>query len=476
MDQRSLNIILKLQNEASKELEKFSKDTEKTGINMKKVAAIGVAAFATVTAAIGKTVMAYAESEKQLMRVDQTIRNSIAKTGGEFEVLSREARKFGTELQRLAGIGDEAGAEGFAKMLLVTGGDMVEATKLANLAADLAISKQVDYMTAVRTISQVQAGNVRVLKEYGIVLDENATKEQATAALLEVVGGQAAAYGSTVAGQMDILKQSFGDLQEDIGKLFIPVIQKALDGVQGLVDTLQGVAQNIPEIRERIGEFFQQVDEKTGIITTLKEAIANVTFYFNERLKPALVELWNALEPFRPILDYMVQVFGTILVVAINGLVTGLSVFIVMLTEVLTWATKVATFIANVMVKQFEQMGDAIAVVVDVLKKLVEWYKKAIDFSNELAEKVGGSIAKKLLPGRATGGPVTGSQAYMVGEQGPEMFIPRVSGTIIPNGALAFAGAGGVTVNVWGDVSGQELVDKVSRAIADSIKRRQRIA
>lgn len=32
------------------------------------------------------------------------------------------------------------------------------------------------------------------------------------------------------------------------------------------------------------------------------------------------------------------------------------------------------------------------------------------------------------LPGRATGGPVSPGQAYMVGERGPELFIPTSSG------------------------------------------------
>jgi hypothetical protein len=37
-----------------------------------------------------------------------------------------------------------------------------------------------------------------------------------------------------------------------------------------------------------------------------------------------------------------------------------------------------------------------------------------------------------LSPGRAAGGPVTAGQAYLVGEQGPEPFIPSSSGTILP--------------------------------------------
>jgi hypothetical protein len=39
----------------------------------------------------------------------------------------------------------------------------------------------------------------------------------------------------------------------------------------------------------------------------------------------------------------------------------------------------------------------------------------------------------KYYQGRASGGPVNAGTTYMVGEQGPELFTPRASGTIIPN-------------------------------------------
>ena len=41
------------------------------------------------------------------------------------------------------------------------------------------------------------------------------------------------------------------------------------------------------------------------------------------------------------------------------------------------------------------------------------------------------------LPGRATGGPVTGGRAYLVGERGPELFVPTAAGrveTLRPSG------------------------------------------
>lgn len=51
-------------------------------------------------------------------------------------------------------------------------------------------------------------------------------------------------------------------------------------------------------------------------------------------------------------------------------------------------------------------------------------------------------ITSGLFGGKAGGGTVSAGVPYMVGERGPEMFMPGASGTIIPNGTLAAAGAG----------------------------------
>jgi hypothetical protein len=50
------------------------------------------------------------------------------------------------------------------------------------------------------------------------------------------------------------------------------------------------------------------------------------------------------------------------------------------------------------------------------------------------------------IPGRASGGPVFANSPYMVGENGPELFIPRTSGSIVPNGASMAGGGGGTSI------------------------------
>ena len=59
-----------------------------------------------------------------------------------------------------------------------------------------------------------------------------------------------------------------------------------------------------------------------------------------------------------------------------------------------------------------------------------------------------------LLP-RANGGPVKKGGNFLVGEKGPELFVPKRSGTIIPNDKLAGGGSTNISVNV--DASGSSV-------------------
>ncbi len=50
------------------------------------------------------------------------------------------------------------------------------------------------------------------------------------------------------------------------------------------------------------------------------------------------------------------------------------------------------------------------------------------------------SLFSSLLPlggARAAGGPVDAGLAYLVGERGPELFVPQGAGSIVPNGTVA---------------------------------------
>jgi len=86
-----------------------------------------------------------------------------------------------------------------------------------------------------------------------------------------------------------------------------------------------------------------------------------------------------------------------------------------------------------------------------------------------------GSLASLFgggAPGRATGGPVTGGRPYMVGERGPELFVPTAAGRIQPLGGGR--GPVNVTVNVAAprDASGAVMARtgaQVARAVGRAL-------
>ena len=71
---------------------------------------------------------------------------------------------------------------------------------------------------------------------------------------------------------------------------------------------------------------------------------------------------------------------------------------------------------------------------------------------------------------RAAGGPVSAGSPYLVGERGPELFMPRTSGSIYPNDAL---GAGGVqvgAVNITVQNTGENLSPAAQKQIASQVQ------
>jgi hypothetical protein len=78
-----------------------------------------------------------------------------------------------------------------------------------------------------------------------------------------------------------------------------------------------------------------------------------------------------------------------------------------------------------------------------------------------LASGISGFIQAAFTP-RAMGGPVSSGSSYVVGEEGPELFVPHASGTIVPNNKMGSGGGGGggvtINYNIASGVSRAELV------------------
>ncbi|MBN8830022.1 MAG: tail tape measure protein [Sphingomonadales bacterium] len=85
---------------------------------------------------------------------------------------------------------------------------------------------------------------------------------------------------------------------------------------------------------------------------------------------------------------------------------------------------------------------------------------------------LGASLLGALgAPGRATGGPVSPGRAYLVGERGPEIFMPTSSGQVMPG--LGGAGSRDVRVSISINGSGTDaprMLAKSARQVARAVR------
>ncbi|GAA0566664.1 phage tail tape measure C-terminal domain-containing protein [Rhizomicrobium electricum] len=87
--------------------------------------------------------------------------------------------------------------------------------------------------------------------------------------------------------------------------------------------------------------------------------------------------------------------------------------------------------IARFVVSGKASIADFVASVVSSLDRLA-----VKDYLLAPLEGVVSSVVQSIMPvggARAEGGPVDAGKSYLVGENGPETFVPSESGTIVPN-------------------------------------------
>jgi hypothetical protein len=82
------------------------------------------------------------------------------------------------------------------------------------------------------------------------------------------------------------------------------------------------------------------------------------------------------------------------------------------------------------------------------------------------------AITKYMMTpkGKATGGPVQRNTPYMVGENGPEMFVPSGSGSIRTN-RQTMGGGGTTIINLNGIVDADSARKSIERVLQNSGKR-----
>lgn len=170
---------------------------------------------------------------------------------------------------------------------------------------------------------------------------------------------------------------------------------------------------------------------------------------------------------------------GAELTTALGLSIPGVNAQISLLTTLQKQAVNAANTINGVLSTAFDNLFAAIKAgenpirgffegIMQAVGELIQRLVKAIATAfilNAIFPGLGGQegafgIFKSLLGFKAQGGPVFAGKPYVVGEQGPELFIPGRSGKIVPNqqmSGLAGVTGGPLHITVDGRIRGREL-------------------
>ena len=492
--------------------------------NVAKFAAAGIAVASAAVVGFGiASVGAFMESEDAATQLNAVLKS----TGGVAGVTADKANELASSLQKVTKFSDETilGGENLLLTFTKIGKDIFPQATEVMLDMSQALGQDVkssaiqlgkalqDPILGVTALRRVGVNFSEAQQDVIKNLVETGKSAEAQAMILKELqtefGGSAKAAGQTFSGQLEILKNTFGDTMEVIGAGVVKAIQPFVKSVADYVTNHQAeFIAGFEQLAKAVGIVFDVIkwgydnvfiplfnyfkDRAPAILDAfrqswefLKPAFEGLWTIIKTQLWPALQDLWKALEPFAPYL------LGA-LVLSIYALITGLAV----LSVILTGIVKAVTFVANAftwLMDRASELGTTIGrMFANAVTSVVIWYvqnKAYIDgvigalrgfvgflgawggavfhgltwpfvtafnmiasIINSIGSKLSSigklTVGGSLIPGFATGVQNFGGGLAVVGERGPELVnLPRGS-DVIPNGQMSSAGGGQTTINI----------------------------
>jgi hypothetical protein len=452
-------------NGASSEVESFGGKVAKFGkMAGAAFAAAGVAAAAYAGKLLVDGVKAAIEDEAAQAKLATTLENVTGATSKQIAAVESQI----TKTSLLTGLTDDELRPSFERLVRSTK-DSEEALKLQQLAIDIAAGSGKSLEAVTNALGKGIDGSTGALGKLGIGLTAAQLKtmsmDEITAQLADTFGGQAAEKADTFAGKMDRLKVAFDEGKETVGSFVLDAITPMITGfVDKVIPTIQALAEELgPKL--------------TPIFTTLRD-------YIQDYVIPTFTAIWQFIT------EYVIPAIGTVLTPIIDGLRSAFEKVagkikenedklkpLKALLEIIAKVIRdvVAPVIGTILGKAFDTLGSAIGFVIGLFANLVNVVNNAfnaikniVNFikNNPVTQAIGGAIDNIFGGGRANGGPVSRGTSYVVGERGPELFVPNTSGKIIPNGGSS---GGGSTINLT--VNGAIDAEGTARTIIDVLNR-----
>ncbi|MDD4985276.1 MAG: hypothetical protein PHQ43_05725 [Dehalococcoidales bacterium] len=425
-----LSILVKLKDEASAQMGQVTNAIKNHSAQIRQ-AGIALTAFgAAVTGVLGMAVKAAADEAAGIQRLSQAMDNvglsyGLAQDSLEAWIAANQAStRFSDGEQRDA-----------LSSLVVMTGDMARSQDLLSLAMDISAGTGRDLASVTTTLGYALAGNWGMVNRMIPALSQAKTEEEKWMMLREMFAGQAEAYGSTVAGQFEIVKNGISDLAEIVGGVLLPAVATILNAVRPLIEGLMAWMQAHPQLA-------------TAIIATI--AVLGV--------------LAAILGPILLMLPALAAGFSMLA----GPVGIAIAAFVALSAAAILIAANLDTIV--------ESHKTAFTMVVNFLSGMVEYFVNSIirmlnaipNAINAISGALGGSfsfpvIPEVQLPRLASGGIVTRPTLALVGEAGPEAVVPLSRGGTV-------GGGGSITVQVFNQgsvISERDLVASIRNSLLD---------
>jgi phage-related protein len=423
--------------------------------------AAGVALLAAGAAAVAfgaKAIQAGEAAATSNARIDQ-INKSMGLFGESTDEVTASLVSYANQVARSTGIDQNAIKATQAKLLTFkelavtadeVGGNFERATKAAidlgaagfGTAEDNAVSLGKALNDPIRGITALTRNGITFTeseKERIKVLVESNKVGEAQNLILAAIETQVGGTAEATSNATDRMKVGLSQVTETIGMALLPAFEKV---TAFLLDEVFPAFQAyvLPIVKE-LAAFLQD---------NFSPLLQNVFIPIVKSLIEAWTTVANAVrrneKELTPLLNLFKAVFEFVKVY-------------------------LAPLLVNVLGKALQAVAGVVSTLISLFSNLVGIINAAVNAIKAVAsagKAIGGAIGGALGfgGGRAMGGPVSARTAYVVGERGPELFVPSSSGSIIPNGGMG----GGTIINltVNGAIDSESTARQIVSILNDS--------
>lgn len=262
--------------------------------------------------------------------------------------------------------------------------------------------------------------------------------------------------------------------------VFVEQFKNGMAQLTAALPSMETVSSAFQSIGNAAMEAARKFEEKTKLGAQLRDSLGTIWETIEAELLPALKELWIALQPLLPVFQQLILLIGSLLVLSLKAVIEGMTILITTTVSLIAKLTQAAATILTVLKPAIDVMKnvlgglrDAIQWVIDKFEAMRRAAESALSMARSAANAagaVGGAIMNPIstvlnaVP-HAEGGIVTKAHVGLVGEAGPEAIIP-----LSKMRSMGFGGGQTINIVVNGDVTGEDLIERVGRELTRQVK------